>query len=231
MARDFIPEREAELLDWSRNFREQIVARPVELGLSAEQAAAYALLDDAYAQEYMLSQTPSTRTPVQIRRKNEAKKALKADARRLARIIRATPGVTNDQRGGLGLTVPDADMTPAARPSAPPVVSLMPSVGRTVRVRLRDKASPTRRGKPPGTAGAAVLSYVGEHPSDRRSDWSFEGNHTRPIVSINFGPDIPAGAKVWIAAQWYNTRGQTGPMSAAVNVRMQNGVTQLQAAA
>ena len=64
---------------------------------------------------------------------------LKAEARRLARIIRAAPGVTNAQRSQLGLTVPDKIPTPAARPSDPPVLSIVPSIGRTVRIRLRDK--------------------------------------------------------------------------------------------
>jgi hypothetical protein len=68
------------------------------------------------------------------------------------------------QRVQLGLTVVDEELTPVARPSDPPKLSLLPSFGRTVRVRLRDMSSPDRRGKPDGVAGAAVFSYVGEQP-------------------------------------------------------------------
>jgi vacuolar-type H+-ATPase catalytic subunit A/Vma1 len=102
MPHDFLPERQAELLNWSRAFRQQIVAQPTVFGLTAEQAAWYATLDDAFAHELKLAQEPTTRTPVQIKKKNEAKKALKAGARMLARIVRATPGVTNAAAGAVG---------------------------------------------------------------------------------------------------------------------------------
>lgn len=231
MPHDFLPEREEELLNWSRNFCDQIVAKPMVFGLTAEQAAWYAALDEAYATDYNLSRNPTTRTPVQIKKKNEAKKALKAGARQLARIVRATPEVTNMERAQLGLTVPDETMTPAVRPSEPPVLSVLPSSGRTVRLRVRDKSAPDRRGKPPGIAGAAVFSYVGEKLSERLGDWRFEGNMTRPVFTIHLDAAVPAGARVWIAAMWYNTRGQAGPVSAAQFVRAQDGLGKFQQAA
>jgi hypothetical protein len=178
-----------------------------------------------------LAQEPTTRTPVQIKKKNEAKKALKAGARMLARIVRATPGVTNAERAQLGLTVVDEELTPVARPSDPPKLSLRPSFGRTVRVRLRDMSSPDRRGRPDGVAGAAVFSYVGEQPSERMAEWTFQGNMTRPMFAIHLDSAVPAGARVWIAAMWYNTRGQCGPASAAKSIRVQDGVAKFQQAA
>jgi hypothetical protein len=231
MPHDFLPERQAELLHWSRAFRQQIVAQPTMFGLTAEQAAWYATLDDAFAHELKLAREPTTRTPVQIKKKDEAKKALKAGARMLARIVRATPGITNTQRVQLGLTVRDEELTPAARPSSAPEVVLLPSSGRTVRVRVRDTAAPDRRGKPDGFAGAAVFSYVGDKPATRMADWTFEGNMTRPVFAIDFDSAVPAGARVWIAAMWYNTRGQTGPASDAKSVRVQDGVAKLLQAA
>ena len=224
MAHDFIPSREADLLDWSRNFRERINANPAQYGLTAAQASEYAALDDAYAEAYRLAHEPNTRTSVQITAKNEAKKAVTANARMLARIVRATPGISNTQRGELGLTVPDAELTPVPRPSDPPLLWLVPSADRVVRVRLRDKAAPTRRGKPPGVAGAAMLSCVADEPPARLADWTFHGNATRPTYAIQFDAQTPAGAKVWIAAYWYNTRGQSGPLSTPISVRMQDGI-------
>jgi hypothetical protein len=231
MAHDFIPSREAELLNWSRNFREQISAAPGSFGLTPPQAAAYAALDDAYAAAFALARSPNTNSKANIVAKNSAKTALKAYARMLARLVRATPGVTNDQRGQLGLTVPDTDLTPVRRPSDPPVLMLRPSIGRVVRIRLRDKIAPTRRGKPPGVAGAAVFSCVAEMPLTRLADWSFEGNATRPLYEIDIDGGVPAGARVWIAAYWYNTRGKCGPLSSPIAIRVQDGVGRFGAAA
>lgn len=54
---------------------------------------------------------------------------------------------------------------------------------------------------------------------------------TRPVFAIHFDAAVPAGARVWIAAMWYNTRGQCGPLSAAQFVRAQDGVAKFQQAA
>jgi hypothetical protein len=63
------------------------------------------------------------------------------------------------------------------------------------------------------------------------AEWTFEGNMTRPVFAIDLDSAVPAGARVWIAAMWYNTRGQCGPVSAAKSVRVQDGVAKFQQAA
>jgi hypothetical protein len=225
---DFIPARDVDLVAWSANFRDFIVADPGAFGLTPAQAAAYSPLHDAYAAGFTAANTPSTNSRSTIVAKNQAKKALKAEARKLARIVQATPGITDGQRSSLGLTVPDPHLTPIARPGDPPVLSVLPSLGRTVRIRLRDKAAPNRLGKPPGVAGAVVLYYVGsadeQYPPAQMSRWSFLGNSMRTVFAVTFPPEAPAGAKVWITTCWFNTRGQNGPFSSAALTRLGDGV-------
>lgn len=223
---DFLPAREADLLAWSLNFNDLINTPPGPgiFGLTPAQATAYTALHDAYATAYTRAVNPSTNTRSSIVAKNDAKKALKAYARMLARLVRATPEVTNGQRGELGLTVPDPDLTPVQRPSDPPVVSILPSMGRTVRIRLRDKAEPMRKGKSPGVAGAAVLSYVGDEPPQRMAEWTFHGNATRRFFDVRFDVQVPPGAKAWIVAMWFNTRGEFGPASAMQCTRIGEGI-------
>jgi hypothetical protein len=66
------------------------------------------------------------------------------------------------------------------------------------------------RGKPPGVKGSSILSYVGENAPDEMSQWKFEGNTTRSTLDVEFPPTVPAGAKVWLTAFWFNPRMQSG---------------------
>lgn len=215
------------MLAWSRNFRDHIVSDPPQFGLSIAQAAQYSALHDAFAVRYAQAIDPKTNSKVNVQAKNSAKAALKANARMLARLVNATPGITNGQRAMLGLRVPDEHVTPVDVPSAWPRVHVVSMTGRTVRLRLSDDASPTRRGKPPGVVGAVVLYYVAEHgendPSPLMSKWSFGGFSTRPMFQMTIPPDAPALARVWIAACWVNTRGRNGPFSAATSTRIGDG--------
>lgn len=227
MPHDFIPERDLAFLDWSRNFKNQTAALHADIGLTEAQASEYATLHDAYAAALTLAKSTATNTTVNRVRKNTAKKAVKSYARVLARIIRATPGVSDGQRVRLGLTVPDTDLTPAVPPASKPFLEILSNGARLVKLRIRENTTPTRRAKPEGVAGATVFTWVGESssPPSLLREWTFRGNATRSIWHFNLDASIPAGAKVWITACWYNTRGRPGQMSSPIFMRAPDGVS------
>lgn len=220
MAHDFIPRRDLGFLHWSRNLSTRINATPEAFGLSPAQAGAYGDLHSAYASALRTATDPSTRTSPAVQMKNDTRRAAEREARRLARLIQATPGVSDTQRSDLGLTVRDADPSPIPRPADRPALHVNLRYGATVRVRIRDAGS-TRRGKPDGVAGASVFSHIGAFPPPSLSEWMYEGNTTRPEMDITFPPDTAPGAKVWLTAYWYNPRAQRGPAAMPVSMHIQ----------
>ena len=118
MATHFIPSREADLVTWSTNFNTLIVATPTAFGLVAGQATTYTGLHTAFVDAYQAAKDPGTRTPASIVTKNDARRALVANARLLARIIQATPSVTDTQRAELGLSV-RGEPAPVGNPGTP----------------------------------------------------------------------------------------------------------------
>jgi hypothetical protein len=223
MASDFLPKRESELLTWSTNFSLKITAAPTDYGLVAAQATAYAALHSTFSAAYLAANDPSTRTPSSIVAKDTAKDALIANARSLARIVQATPTVTDEQKSDLGLTVRDVGPSPINPPADAPGMDIVSAVVRTVKIRLHDSANPTRRGKPAGVAGASVFSYVGATPPAEIASWKFEGNTTRTVVDVEFAADVASGATVWLCAFWYNPRAQSGPACAPVSTNLPGG--------
>jgi hypothetical protein len=221
---DYLPSREADLVTWSLNFKTRITATPTAFGLVAAQATAYGTLHDAFVTAYNAANNDGTRTPSAIITKDDAKASLEANARLLARIVQATPTVTNTQKSDLGLTVRDVSPAPVPPPAYAPDLDVVSVSGRTVRIRLHDSVSSTRRGRPVGVAGASVFSFVGAAPPVALADWKFEGNTTRTIIDVVFDDATPNGAAIWLTACWYNPRAQTGPTCTPVTTNVPGGL-------
>lgn len=221
MPRDFFPRRESDVLSFSENFKNGIVAAPPDFGLTGEQAAQYAITQEVFAASYRLATEPGTRTSPAIIAKNTALKALEAETRMLARMIRARPFVTAEMRVALGLAVRGPRRKRLPPPAAAPHVFVESVHGRIVRVRLMDAQS-NRSGRPRGTRGATLLGFVGDEPSPDPLHWSFMGNAWRTRARAVFGHDLPPGAKVWVAAFWQGTRLQPGPVSQPVSAHLQH---------
>jgi len=212
---DFIPKREAELVNWSNNFAAQIDDGGVEppFGLTAQQVTDFVALNTAWVAAYNAAVAPETRGPSTIQAKNDAKAAMVANARELARIIQAFPALTNQERVDLGLTVPDTEPTPIPPPSSTPTLTITCVLGHNVHYTLRDPAQPDKRGKPTGVAGASVFAHVGETAPADPAQWQLKGNVTRTKGTVMFSSlSVPAGSKVWLTASWFNPRGQQGPL-------------------
>ena len=102
---DFLPERDAILLTFSRNFAQRLSAAPGDFGVTPLDAAQYQSLTDAYALTYRTAYAPATNSTTAVAAKNSARRLLKQDTRRLTRIVRAA-GVTDAQLIQLGLRAP-----------------------------------------------------------------------------------------------------------------------------
>lgn len=224
-----IPRRDSDLLAFSGNFSAKINADPGMFQLSVGQASAYAALQLIYADSYRVANAPSTNSRANKVAKNEARAALEAETRHLVRIIRANAAVANDDKAKLRIHLPDGHLTPLSPPRSPPVLSVIAVSGQAVRLRLRDKDSPFRRGKPEGVTGAAVLYTIGPKPPASPSEWRIAGHFSRTLATVNFPPEVAAGESVWLTAYWLSTRAKASPASNAVNVRPQGGVARLAA--
>jgi len=99
---------------------------------------------------------------------------MKQEAILLAKIIEATPTVSDAQLVTIGL-LPRRSPVSNPAPTTRPGVRVESVVSRTVTIRFHDLATPTRRGKPQGTIAAWVYSFVGAIYQDTPSQWNFCG--------------------------------------------------------
>jgi hypothetical protein len=89
----------------SQTFTDLIVADAAIYGLTPAQALSYQTLNDDYSAKVQLAAAPETRSTVAIVNRNNARTTLVSKAIELAKIVDATPTVTEGQRTALGLSV------------------------------------------------------------------------------------------------------------------------------
>jgi len=215
MPHDFLPAADADLEEWVLVFDQRINAEWVSYGLTAGDAAAFHVLVLDFSAKLAVANAPASRTRVSVAAKNLSRALLKKNARQLARIINAHPGVSDQQRVDLGLALRKAAVTAIAAPSTRPMLM----VDHLGRVRLVDEALPQRRGKPPGVLGAIIFAKLDGPAPVESSDAPFAGLATRPIHQVPL-PDHSSGRRLWVMARWVNARGEEGPLSKVVCAMM-----------
>ena len=212
---DVLPRRDSGLMSWSQRFSTRINADPEAVALSPEQAAAYAVLHQQFVTALTLARGGSTQGRSRTIAKNEARKALKAEARRLGRLIRAASQVTGKQRVELGLNVGTGHRSRRGAPPRAPLLQIKGVRNQWVRVHLRDPGTPTRKGRPENVIGATVLAHIGEKAPTSTTQCNFMLNTSRAQFTLEFPADLPAGTRVWLTAFYFTARMQRSPAADA----------------
>src|SRR5438270_179544 len=115
MSTKFPPPREADLVTFTQNFSAKITASAPTFSLTPAQASAYATLSNAFN----VANDKSTRSPMNVTLKNQAKSSLLANLRTLARIVQGAPTTTNAMRDDLNLPHRGTTPSPVPAPGTP----------------------------------------------------------------------------------------------------------------
>ncbi|MDB5320777.1 MAG: hypothetical protein JWN40_2408 [Phycisphaerales bacterium] len=205
------PAGDQPLLVFAQNVDTLITATPTAFGLVAGDATALHALTLDYSTRLATATTPATRNRVSVASKDTSKLALTAKLRQLIRIVSAYPPLTPSQRANLGLNPRDVTPTPVPQPATRPMLALDPDGV----ARIFDETTPDNRRKPPGVRGAIVFSKIGaetDAPPVSPDDARFAVIATRNRFSIPIPPGSN-GKMLWVMAQWFNERGELGPVS------------------
>lgn len=209
---DFIPAPDGQFDNWQENYFNFADEHINDLGLDRSDID---ILNDAKAlwQTTYIDQAAAHSA---ARAATAAKKAAKADyialLRSYTRQIQANPIVTNALREGLGITVPDTDISPIAPPKSAPTlhVDISQRFHHTIKFYNADNG----RGKPAGAASVEIWFRAGEEPAgpDQLTYAGLASGFTyeRKFTSAN------ANQPIYYMARWMNAKGEPGPWSEPV---------------
>ena len=210
---DFLPRREADLLQWSSSFSEHVNSAPAEYAISPEMAAEYRALHVQFADLMLKSADATARTPSVLFAKQQTRERLVAMARTLTRQARGNMDVSNAQLQNLGLRARRERRGPRIQPPAEaPIVRMLSRENWSARFRLCDPGS-MRVAKPAGAKSAILFMAVGPQPPPDRAAWTMCAITGRTVVDVKFPKHLPAGTQVWVAARWYSPTCTPGPPS------------------
>lgn len=216
-----LPKTDTGLLQWSQNVVNLITPLPATWGLVVGDVTSYTAVHNSFSTS-VAACDPNVRTKPAVVIKNAARTALKNAAAVVANKIYASPLVTDGMKVQIGMP-PRQSPSVIPAPSTAPAIEIISTLGATVRIRLRD-ADGASRGKPAGTSGASVFSFVGATPPGDLTAWTFEGNTGRVNkIDVVFPSTVASGAKVWLTAFWFNGRKQSGPSTLPVSANLPGG--------
>jgi len=217
-----VPKKDSALATFAPNFATIVTGSPATYNVTAAQCTALTTASTNFLTAYNAVRAEGMRSKSLTAAKDAARAALLALLRPMYAGIAALTSVTDAQKIALGITVRKSP-APQPAPADAPAVNVVFVRGRTVRLRLRDASSTTRRGRPAGVASATILSYVGTTPPADLAAWSFEANVTHTLVDVTFPAATAPGAQVWFTVFWSNRRDQPGPACDPVGAYLQPG--------
>jgi len=221
MSRSFLPDKDADLLTWGNQFSAVATPAPIPLGLSAALMTGFNAVLANY-DSALAASAPGIRSKSTTAQKNFAKKAFRAAAGNLSKIVHGTPSVTDAQLYDLGLNV-RAQPVPRPAPQLPPAFDLVSIVRNTAKFRAHDASTPSRRGRPLGVATISVFSHVGPTVPAELTDWVLNGTSSKTTVDVAFDPMLPMGTKVWVCAYWSTATGLNSPACSPLAVTLLGG--------
>jgi hypothetical protein len=224
---DYLPTRIADLIEWAVAFLRNATLLKEDIGLSDQALSDLSTTVDRAKASVDAASDPLTRTRISIERQREDLATLKRSLRSLVKQVQAFPQTTDDQRRQLDITVPDRTRTERPTPTEEPVVTITQTQRHMVAIKIRREDG--RAGKPAGISGMNVYYAVSDTVPTHIGGWTHAGQATRMGHVIAMPTDVPAGATIWITANYYNGRGEVGPLADAISTNLPGGQARLAA--
>lgn len=219
MSTSWIPTQDGPLDTFVLNFSTLITAAPTTYGLSTSDATAIAAAYTSWHAAYLAAVNPGTRTAGTIATKNIQKANVMSVVRGYGATIRANRAISDANKIALGLHVRDTAPTPVPAPSTYPLLTVDTFNLGTLTLHAADQATPDRRARPAGSAGMLLFSVVATTPVTTPEGLAFNAFLTKPKFQNTFDP-ADSGKTVTYFARWTNGKGELGPWSPPVSIRI-----------
>jgi hypothetical protein len=211
---DYMPFPDARFMDWIKNLIAYLEANIARLGIDATVIAALKALVQLFETAYEKTGLPET-SKLDTATKNAAKAELRSATRDFVNsYIRYNKAVTDIDRLGMGLPIPDKTPTPVPPPTTAPIIELRLARIRQVLVAFKNEGS-TRWGKPAGVHGAEIRWAVRDQhdvkdppiePTDlANSSFATKSPHTMEFSGAERGQTLD------LCLRWENNVGDKGP--------------------
>lgn len=149
----YIPNGDADAVNWASNFSTELTAAPTDYGLVAGNAVTVAAVVDPFVAAFAAATNPATRTPVTIAAKDAARAAMESTVRPFATQIASNGSVSAGLKTTIGVTNRVTTKTRNAVTANEIVFEVSYSAGGIAQIRSQDPATPLSKKRPLGATG------------------------------------------------------------------------------
>lgn len=212
MAKDYIPDSDADFDLWRSAFDKYLKDNLASLGLTAGDLTALNALHTAWESALSDYLNKKALANAALALKDTAREELIAAIRALVRQLQANPSTTDQQRAGLGITIPDETRTLTPVPTTNPIGQIDTSLPLQHTIDFRDSQTPNRKAKPEGCKGCQIWYFIGAQPPASMDEYHYAATDSRTPYVLQFDME-DAGKTVHYRLRWVNTRDEPGPWS------------------
>lgn len=211
----YVPRKDADFLAWVKVFAKHVHANPGRYGLGKPDGELLNGLAKDFGKAYDLVQSPETRSPAYIAHKDALRASAAGTFRAYAAQIRANLGVTNEDKIGLGLHIPDPTPTAIAAPETRPMLNIVGAFSGAHVLRYADETTPNARRKPPGVVHMHLAVAISDGIVTNPDEAKFIGNYSTQPIQVHHEPEDSTKTASYFA-RWVTKRGLMGPWSLPV---------------
>lgn len=213
---DYIPQNDASFDIWQDNLVTLVGENIATWGISSEDFATVTESQAVWATAYVAASVHQTRTPAEVRAKDDARDDYEPKLRAfVAAWLAYNNKLSNSDRESLGLHVKSGTHTPVAVPTSTPVGIVDFSVRLQHSICYTDSDNGSKA-KPKGVKACEVWSKIGGDAPKDASELTFVGDCSKnPFVISYEGSLVGTTVVYWL--RWVNTRNKTGPWSSPIS--------------
>jgi hypothetical protein len=139
--------------------------------------------------------------------------------RQYAILIKFNAGISDGDKIAIGVRPVNPNRVPINVPASSPLVSVIGATPGSQTLRFADTATPDKAAKPFGAVTLLLFVAIGEAAVVDPMAGRYVGSFTKNPVGVGFDAS-DAGKVATYFARWQSRRGEVGPWSAAVSMRI-----------
>jgi hypothetical protein len=215
MAKDYIPESDAEIIEFANNFFNKTKGNEAGFSLNVSDTDELKTLLDAFVASYNKNNADQITARASRELKDTDKKPLEKKLRSMAQVVQTAPATTDEQRADLSLNVKDTTSSAVGVPTTRPVAEVDTSQPLRHTVVFYDNEL-DGKGKPEGVKGAEIFVKIGGEATMNEDDYRYLGTDTAsPYLAVHKAENV--GKQAHYLLRWVNTKNESGAWSNPVS--------------
>jgi hypothetical protein len=210
---------DAHVLQKLQTFATGIAAAPATYFVSAPDATSITNAVNGFDTALTTAVTPATRNVGSVAAKDNSRAAAVALCRQYAILIKYNAGISDESKLLIGVKPPTTTRSPVGPPDEAPVIAVLGATFGSHTVRYMDPDGGDSVRKPGSATNLQVYRAIGPAAVTDEAATTFYNSFRRNPIAIEFD-HADDGKVATYFARWANAKGEVGPWSAPVSMRI-----------